>query len=83
MFGLIYFRCPVQMLMCHVHLLNDGRLFLLFFAFIQLLIRIITSTYFHLQVDGWPWVNFFPENKNSAWKISMDNAGNETHHPSI
>ena len=25
----------------------------------QLLLRIITSTYFHLQVDGWPCVNFF------------------------
>lgn len=25
----------------------------------QLLLRIITATYFHLQVDGWPCVNFF------------------------
>ena len=31
-FGLIYLKCPVQMLMCNVHLLNDGRV-LLFFAF--------------------------------------------------
>jgi hypothetical protein len=25
----------------------------------QLLLRIITATYFHLQVNGWPCVNFF------------------------
>ena len=45
-----------------------------------------TNNYINIfSPTGW-WLamgEFFPENKNSAWKISMDNAGNVTHHPSI
>jgi hypothetical protein len=83
MFGPIYFRCPVQMLMCHVHLLNDGRFVFNIFC---LYTTFNTNNYINIfSPTGW-WLamcEFFPENKNSAWKISMDNAGNETHHPSI
>jgi hypothetical protein len=35
----------------------------------QLLLRIITLTYFHLQVDGWPCVNFFQRIRIKAGKF--------------
>ena len=41
-FGLIYLKCPVQMLMCHVHLLNDGRVLL----FLPLILCTIFQTLF-------------------------------------